>query len=106
MEVDETLLNQAKAAKAAARKLAGLSTAVKNRALESIAESLVSRQDEILAANTQDVERARDSGLAEAPLNSSSNETGRVLPRIVRSPSSTKSSPSVRMPVERKDSSG
>src|SRR5512146_1440357 len=69
MEVDETLLGQARAAKAAARKLASLSTAVKNRALESIAESLVVRQDEILAANTQDVERARDAGLAEAPLN-------------------------------------
>jgi glutamate-5-semialdehyde dehydrogenase len=69
MDVDETLLAQARAAKAAARKLAGLSTAVKNRALEAIAHSLVSRQDEILAANTQDVERARDSGLAEAPLN-------------------------------------
>ncbi len=69
MEVDETLLGQARAAKAAARKLASLSTAIKNRALESIAESLVARQDEVLAANTQDVERARDAGLAEAPLN-------------------------------------
>jgi glutamate-5-semialdehyde dehydrogenase len=63
------LLAQAQAAKAASRKLAGLSSAVKNRALESIAESLIARQDEILAANAQDVERARDSGLADAPLN-------------------------------------
>ena len=69
MDIDQTLLAQAQAAKAAARKLAGLSTVVKNRALESIAEALIARQDEILAANTQDVERARDSGLAEAPLN-------------------------------------
>jgi glutamate-5-semialdehyde dehydrogenase len=69
MDVDATLLAQAQAAKAASRKLAGLSTAVKNRALESIAEALIARQDEILAANTQDIERARDSGLAEAPLN-------------------------------------
>jgi glutamate-5-semialdehyde dehydrogenase len=69
MDVDATLLSQAQAAKAAARKLAGLSTVVKNRALENIAAKLIERQDEILEANTLDVERARDSGLAEAPLN-------------------------------------
>lgn len=69
MEIDATLLSQAKTAKAAARKLAGVSTATKNAALEAIAEALIARQDEILAANTQDVERAADAGLAEAPLN-------------------------------------
>jgi glutamate-5-semialdehyde dehydrogenase len=69
MEIDATLLSQAQAAKAASRKLAGLSTVVKNRALENIAQKLIERQDEILAANTMDVERARDAGLAEAPLN-------------------------------------
>jgi glutamate-5-semialdehyde dehydrogenase len=69
MEIDATLLAQARAAKAAARKLSGVSTAIKNAALEAIAEALITRQDEILAANTQDVERARDAGLSEAPLN-------------------------------------
>ena len=69
MDIDATLLSQARAARLAARKMTGLPTPVKNRALEAIAESLIARQDEILAANTQDVERARDSGLAEAPLN-------------------------------------
>jgi glutamate-5-semialdehyde dehydrogenase len=69
MDADATLLAQVQAAKAASRKLAGLSTQVKNRALEAISDSLVARQDEILAANTQDFERARDAGLAEAPLN-------------------------------------
>ncbi|HWC30702.1 MAG TPA: glutamate-5-semialdehyde dehydrogenase [Dehalococcoidia bacterium] len=69
MNIDATLLSQAQAAKAAARKLTGLPTPIKNQALESIAEALVIRQDEILTANEQDVERARDSGLAEAPLN-------------------------------------
>jgi glutamate-5-semialdehyde dehydrogenase len=69
MDIDATLLSQAQAAKAAARKLAGTSTVVKNAALEAIAEALIARQDEILAANTQDVERARDAGLADAPLN-------------------------------------
>jgi glutamate-5-semialdehyde dehydrogenase len=69
MNIDATLLSQAQAAKAAARKMTGLPTPVKNRALEAIAEALMTHQAEILAANTQDVERARDSGLAEAPLN-------------------------------------
>jgi glutamate-5-semialdehyde dehydrogenase len=69
IEIDETLLTQAKAAKAAARKLAGVMTPVKNRALEGIADALIRRQDEVLAANEQDVERARDAGLADAPLN-------------------------------------
>jgi glutamate-5-semialdehyde dehydrogenase len=63
------LLSQVKAAKAASKRLAGLSTSVKNHALGAIAESLVTRQSEILEANAQDVERARDAGLADAPLN-------------------------------------
>ena len=67
--IDPTLLAQAHAARAAARRLAGLSTTVKNRALEAIADALVARQDEILRENTLDVDRARDAGLADAPLN-------------------------------------
>ncbi|HEU0072416.1 MAG TPA: glutamate-5-semialdehyde dehydrogenase [Dehalococcoidia bacterium] len=69
MEIDATLLSQAQVAKGAARKLAGTSTAIKNAGLVAIAEALIARQGEILAANTQDVERAADAGLAEAPLN-------------------------------------
>src|SRR5688500_4328909 len=68
-DYDPTLVAQAQAAKAASRKLAGLSTTTKNAALEAIAVALIDRQDEILAANEQDVERARDAGLADAPLN-------------------------------------
>jgi glutamate-5-semialdehyde dehydrogenase len=69
MTYDPTLLAQAQAAKAASRKLAGLSTTTKNAALEAIAVALIDRQDEIIGANEQDVERARDAGLADAPLN-------------------------------------
>jgi glutamate-5-semialdehyde dehydrogenase len=69
MEIDQTLLAQAQAAKAAARKLPGLPTGVKNEALENIAAKLIGRQDEILAANVEDVERAAANGLADAPLN-------------------------------------
>ncbi len=68
-ELNPALVAQAEAAKRASRKLAGLSTTVKDRALEAIAEALVARQDEVLAANALDVDRARDAGLADAPLN-------------------------------------
>src|SRR3972149_1279718 len=67
MDIDPTLLAQAQVAKAASRRLAGLSTLVKNRALEAIADSLLARRDEVLAANAQDVERGRDAGPADAP---------------------------------------
>jgi glutamate-5-semialdehyde dehydrogenase len=63
-----TLIDQAQAAKKASRKLAGLSAVEKNRALHAIADALLAREDEILAANSQDVKRARDAGLADAPL--------------------------------------
>ena len=69
MDIDQTLLAQAKTAKVAARKLPSLSTSVKNAALENIAVKLIERQDEILAANARDVERAETNRLAEAPLN-------------------------------------
>ena len=64
-----SVLSQAQAAKKASRKLAGLSTVVKNEALHAIADALLARQDEVLRANAIDVERARDAGLADAPLN-------------------------------------
>lgn len=66
--MNERLIAQAQAAKAASRKLAGVSTAVKDRALHAIADVLEARKDEILAANAEDLERAREAGLAEAPL--------------------------------------
>jgi len=56
------------AAKAASRKLARLSTEVKNKALLSIAQSLTSREGEILEANKLDCDEARASGMDEAML--------------------------------------
>src|SRR5438093_654530 len=67
--MSNTVRGQAEAAKAASRRLAGLSTATKDRALHAIANALSDNLGEILAANALDVERARDAGLAEAPLN-------------------------------------
>jgi len=62
------LEKKGKAAKAASRKLARLSTEVKNRALNNIAQSLTSREGEILSANKLDCDEARASGMDEAML--------------------------------------
>jgi glutamate-5-semialdehyde dehydrogenase len=56
------------AAKRAARKLATISTAIKNQALNGLADALAAHEDEILAANARDVERGRSDGLAAAAL--------------------------------------
>ncbi len=55
-------------AKRASRQLVMLSTDVKNRALEAMAAALEERQDEVLAANAQDVEVARRRGISGALL--------------------------------------
>ncbi|MDP3061678.1 MAG: glutamate-5-semialdehyde dehydrogenase [Chloroflexota bacterium] len=57
-----------KTARAAGRKLAYLSTDIKNKALLNIVQALVSRQAEILAANQRDQEAARASGMGAAML--------------------------------------
>ena len=62
------LEEKGKAAKAASRKLAFLSTEVKNKALLNIAEALIDRKDKILAANKIDYEEAKASGMSEAML--------------------------------------
>ncbi|MGH2835248.1 MAG: glutamate-5-semialdehyde dehydrogenase [Solirubrobacteraceae bacterium] len=56
------------AAKHASRTLATLGSDVKNRALEAIADALVQRSAEILAANARDLEAGRDVGLSSALL--------------------------------------
>ena len=72
----EELEAQGRAAKAASRKLAYLSTEIKNRALRNIAEDLLSRQKEILAANELDYQEAEESGMSAA-----------MLDRLILSPS-------------------
>jgi glutamate-5-semialdehyde dehydrogenase len=62
------LEQKGKAAKAASRKLAFLSTEIKNKALVSIAEALIDNRAEILAANEIDYDEARASGMNEAML--------------------------------------
>src|ERR1700677_3560458 len=62
VSVDETC----RAAKRAARKLQTLSSAVKDAALQTIADALIDATDEILSANARDLEAGESSGLSEA----------------------------------------
>jgi glutamate-5-semialdehyde dehydrogenase len=62
------LEEKGKAARTASRKLAFLSTEIKNKALLNIAEALIDKQDEILAANKIDYDEAKASGMNEAML--------------------------------------
>lgn len=55
-------------AKAAARRLASLDTATKNRAVDAIADALLKQQDAILAANSADLALAREHGTSAALL--------------------------------------
>jgi len=67
----ESIIELARRAKAASRKLARFATADKNRALESIAERISADQEVILAANRRDLESARilvDSGQMQESL--------------------------------------
>jgi glutamate-5-semialdehyde dehydrogenase len=57
-----------RSAKAAARRLAGLSTEAKNAAILAIADALLEHQKAILAANAEDLAAARASGTAASLL--------------------------------------
>ncbi len=64
----EELEEKGKAAKAASKKLAFLSTEIKNKALLNISEALMDRRDEVLAANKADYDEGEASGMSEAML--------------------------------------
>ncbi|MDO8715689.1 MAG: glutamate-5-semialdehyde dehydrogenase [Dehalococcoidales bacterium] len=57
-----------KAAKAASRRLAYLSTDIKNKALANIADDIIARKSKILAANKIDYAAAKASGMSGAML--------------------------------------
>lgn len=65
---NEYLEAKGKAAKAASKKLAFTSTSIRNQALGNVADALISRQGEILAANQQDYAEGRAAGMGEAML--------------------------------------
>ncbi|MFC2063418.1 glutamate-5-semialdehyde dehydrogenase [Chloroflexota bacterium] len=74
----EELAAKGQAAKAASRRLAYLATEVKNQALHNVAEDLLTRQDEILAANKQDCQAAEASGMEAAMLDRLLLDPGRL----------------------------
>ncbi len=66
--MNDELIIKGQAAKDAARVLATLDTAAKDKALEIIAETIMEQEPNILAANDQDIETGRANGLNEALL--------------------------------------
>ena len=68
MDTYELVKTKAAAAKKAAAKLAVTSTAVKNKALLAMAEALLAKQEEILAANALDMECAAAKGMKSSML--------------------------------------
>jgi glutamate-5-semialdehyde dehydrogenase len=62
------LENKARLAKAASRRLAFVSTEIKNKALHNISDDLINCRAEILAANSQDYKEAEDAGMNSAML--------------------------------------
>ena len=62
----EELEKKCQAAKAASRKMAYLSTEVKNKALGNIASDLIEKKNEILAANKLDLKEAEAQGMSTA----------------------------------------
>ncbi|WP_430646437.1 glutamate-5-semialdehyde dehydrogenase [Agromyces sp. GXS1127] len=77
-DLAEVLDARLAAAKEASRRLARATTAEKDAALASIAERLRARSDDIVAANREDLERGRDSGLGAGLLDRLTLDAGRI----------------------------
>ena len=78
MDTYELVKTKAAAAKKAAAKLAVTSTAVKNKALLAMAEALLAKQEEILAANAIDMEQAAAKGMKSSMLDRLKLTTARI----------------------------
>lgn len=66
--INAELESKTKAVKAASRRMAYLSTDIKNQALNNIADDLLTKSNDILAANKRDYEAAEKSGMNTAML--------------------------------------
>ncbi|MBG0567880.1 glutamate-5-semialdehyde dehydrogenase [Actinoplanes aureus] len=73
-----SVLEQASAARVAAIDLAGATRAEKDRALLLMADRLVERSDDIVAANQVDIRNGREGGLSEAMIDRLTLTTERV----------------------------
>jgi len=67
-----------RAAKEASRRLAYISTDIKNRALNRISRDLLARKDEVLAANREDYKEAEASGMSAVMLDRLMLNEGRL----------------------------
>src|SRR5919107_1597644 len=74
----QSVTEQCLVAKAAARELAVLDSATKDRALLAVAEALERREGEILEANVRDLDAGRDSGLSAALMDRLALDPGRI----------------------------
>ena len=74
----EELEEKGKAAKAASRRMAYLSTEVKNKALHNIADDLLAKKDEILSANKIDYHEAHNSGMSAHMLDRLMLDSARI----------------------------
>ena len=74
----KTLMETAKAARAAAAEVAQLSTEEKNAALLAMADALEANMGSILAANAADMERERANGMSSDLLDRLALNEGRV----------------------------
>jgi glutamate-5-semialdehyde dehydrogenase len=74
----QSVTDLCRAAKAAARSLAALDSATKDRALLAVADALEARTPEILEANARDLEAARESGLSDALMDRLALDESRV----------------------------
>ena len=68
ISIRKAVVEKAQAAKEASKKLAYLSTEVKNRALSRIASQIEEKEEEILVANREDVQGAKGKGLSPAMI--------------------------------------
>jgi len=69
---------KAKAAKSASKRLAYLSTAIKNKALLAIADELVAKEKDIIAANRKDYTGGEKAGMSAAMLDRLLLDTARI----------------------------
>ncbi len=68
IEIQQTLLEMGRRARAAAHELVKLTTAEKNAILLAMADEIEARQAAILEANAKDLARARENGLSSAMI--------------------------------------
>ena len=94
------LQTKGQAARRAARELARASTVIKNASLVAIADGLIARANDIVAANELDVAAAQDAGLTPAVIDRLRLTAERVaaIAADVRKPSPCSPTPSARCP--------